>query len=107
MTVGTWESPAMLVTNRMFYSVLKARKCDVSFDEFVGSHAPYNWRQKLPEAIAYVLGAKRPVPGKGRNTSRAFLCASRCGSRDHRRSDAGGWLAVTLSWADDRALLGL
>jgi enterochelin esterase-like enzyme len=31
----------------------------VVFNEFVGGHELFNWRQKLPEALTYVLG-RRP-----------------------------------------------
>ena len=40
----------------------------VVFNEFVGGHDLFNWRQKLPEAIAFVLG-QRPYAKGGRPTS--------------------------------------
>jgi enterochelin esterase-like enzyme len=56
MTVGTWENSAMRLSNDQLYSVLQKKNASVVFDEFVGGHELFNWKQKLPEAIEYVLG---------------------------------------------------
>jgi enterochelin esterase family protein len=61
MDVGTWEGPAQVMTNRVLYSVLKGKGCHVTYVEFPGSHAPFNWGQAFPDAIIATLGFKTPV----------------------------------------------
>jgi enterochelin esterase-like enzyme len=62
MDVGTWEGPGQLMPNRVLYSVLKGKGCHVTYVEFPGSHAPFNWVQAFPDAIIATLGFKAQAP---------------------------------------------
>jgi enterochelin esterase family protein len=58
MDVGTWEGPGQVLTNRILHSVLRGKGYDVVYQEFPGSHAPFNWVEEFPQAIIATLGSR-------------------------------------------------
>ena len=59
LDVGTWEGPGQVMTNRMLHAILLGKGYDVTYREFVGGHAPFNWAPAFPEALIATFGRAR------------------------------------------------
>lgn len=65
MEVGAFESPAMVLNNRRFRDVLRAKRYPVRYREYNGGHDFLTWRESLAEGLVRLLkpdGGGEPRP---------------------------------------------
>jgi enterochelin esterase family protein len=55
LEAGEWEEAGALLPSRLLLSVLKGKGYRVQYQEFLGAHDSFSWKETLPEALIYTL----------------------------------------------------